>query len=417
MQRFFVILFFLFTFTVEAKVQSKNPLVLTQGLNTFAFEIYKKEIVRDNFINTVFSPYSVSSLLLILSQGAANDTLTQINNVLHLPENAPDVLQQLSEINKSMEKTAGCDNQFFCLLKKISYRLHLSDMKGLSLANGIWIQRDLALQSDFIEKVNSLEAAKIYDVDFKSPEIARKRINAWVEQNTNALISNLLFPGSLDAKTTLVLVNAIYFKGHWDQSFDEKNTKPLIFKLLDGKTIQVPMMQQTNFFAYYENDALQFIILPYSKTKLAMGVILPKQSSDLKSILEKMNSNLFDKMLGQTYSKNIQLFLPKFKFTSDYFNLGQTLQSLGIMDAFSSKADFSRLTTDKISISSVMQKAIIENNEEGTAAAAATGIVMFTGAPSNPIVVKADHPFLYFIFDRETHVILFLGQVINPNLD
>lgn len=413
MKKIASLIIFLFISMTSVQAQDKNPLALTMGLNTFAFDLYK-QLNQTSKTNMVFSPYSLSSLLVILSQGAANTTLSQMTKVLHLPENQNDIFAQLNQIDHSMQTPVTCLGKIRCLFKDLVSSHKSQD--GLQIANGIWIQKNLMLDSSFVSKVNGLSTAKIYQVDFnKNPEAARKVLNNWVEQRTNGLIEDLFFPGTILSSTKIVLANAIYFKGLWESPFDKSETRSEPFNLNETDKVNVPMMHQTKSFPYFENENSQILILPYSKTQLAMAIVLPKKDDDFQGLLQGLDGSSFDKLINQSYPKKMHVYLPTFNFSSNFYDLKQPLQALGIRAALTNNADFSHLSIDKLRISEVIQKVVVNTDEMGTTAAAATGIILTTTAISTPPpTFRADHPFLFIIFDRETHVILFIGKVVNP---
>jgi len=213
----------------------------------------------------------------------------------------------------------------------------------------------------------------------------------------------------------LVLTNAVYFKGDWDEQFEPDKTKDASFTLIDGKTVTAPMMNQTRDFKYGETDALQVLELPYVDNELSMIVLLPKAKDGLPDFERLLTIEKLGNSLVRLRKREVVVSLPRFKITSK-FSLASVLQSMGMTDAFSRNADFSGMTGGKdLFISAVVHKAYVDVNEEGTEAAAATGVTMkLLSIPAPPARFVADHPFMFLIQDNKTGNILFIGRVMNP---
>jgi serpin B len=250
----------------------------------------------------------------------------------------------------------------------------------------------------------------------KAAEQARQTINQWVERQTNGKIKDLISRGLLDSMTRLVLTNAIYFKGNWASQFKEDRTREGPFDLLDGSKVQVPMMNQTEQFGYAETDTLQVLELPYVGEELSMVILLPKRTDGIGELERELAGESLSKWLGAVRRQEVIVSMPKFKLTSK-FSLGQVLRSMGMTAAFSEQADFSGMTGGRdLFISAVVHQAYVDVNEEGTEAAAATGVTMRVTSvgPVRTPVFRADHPFIFLIRDTTSDSILFLGRVMNP---
>jgi len=302
---------------------------------------------------------------------------------------------------------------FAALIKDLNGR----DKKSyaLSVANALWAQKDYTFRKEYLAVVRDQYQAGIENLDFVgATEEARKTINAWVEKQTNDKIKELFKPGVLDDLTRLVLTNAIYFKGNWATQFDKKLTKDAPFTLADGKKVDVPMMYRNGNFNYAQVEGFQMLELPYRGNELSMLVLLPEKADGIADLESKLTAVNLSKWLPLMHERKLPVYIPKFKMTSE-FSLKQTLSSMGMPDAFNmAKADFSGMTGKKdLYIGAVVHKAFVDVNEEGTEAAAATGVVMETQA-FDPTVFRADHPFLFLIRDTKTGSILFMGRLSDP---
>ena len=262
------------------------------------------------------------------------------------------------------------------------------------------------------------------NLDFASqPEIARNTINRWVEDKTNDKIKDLLPAGSITHDTKLVITNAIYFKGTWVKQFAKDETKADKFFVSPGNSVDVQMMQRTDqdaTFNYAETGGLQVLEMPYTHSsgkELSMVVILPEENESLASAEGSLSGNGLSDLKSRLSSQRVMVYFPKFKMETDY-SLAGDLKAMGMPLAFSDNADFSGMDgTRNLVISDIVHKAYIDVNEEGTEAAAATGGIFTSKAifQEQPVpVFRADHPFIFFIQDRDTGAILFMGRVMNP---
>jgi len=345
--------------------------------------------------------------------GARNETESQMTGVLHFP---------ISENQRtdSSPKSLPDRQQFASIFGMIIKDLNKRGQKGgytLSVANALWGQKDYGFLEDFLELIQANYDGGLNEVDFiKAAETARQTINAWVEKKTKNKIKNLISKGVLDSMTRLVLTNAIYFKGNWARQFKEDRTQDAPFTLADGQKIDVAMMNQKADFGYMETDTFQALELPYVDEELSMVILLPKEFDALDEFEKTLTPENLPRWLAKIHNREVVVSVPKFKMTSK-FGLASVLKSMGMEDAFSSNADFSGINGKRdLFISAVIHKAYVEVNEEGTEAAAATGVVMrFTSVGPAPIpVFRADHPFLFLIRDNHSGSILFIGRVANP---
>jgi serpin B len=373
--------------------------VITQANNTFALEMYSQIRKENTGDNVFFSPYSILVALTMTYEGAKGETAEEMAAVLHIPEDGGVRRPNFARIYNVMnEKDTGYE---------------------LSTANALWAQRDFTFLKEYLKTIQTYYGGNVTNLDFAgASENARKTINSWVADHTNQKIKDLIPPGILSSATRLVLTNAIYFKGIWLAQFDESDTQEEDFRTSAADTVKVPMMRLVDNdarFKYAETDEFQFLELPYEGDALAMYIILPKKN-DLSDIEESMDADRLSAWKDLLHEQKVHIYIPKFKFTTKYF-LSKTLSDMGMSTAFGSGADFSGMTGRRdLFIHSVIHQAFVEVNEEGTEAAAATGVVMEITAvrPKIP-VFRADHPFIFFIQEIETGTILFMGRICDPS--
>jgi serpin B len=287
----------------------------------------------------------------------------------------------------------------------------------LTIANRAWIDKAYPLNADFVTTVNDAWAGGIESVDFRrKAEPSRLQINEWVSSKTKHKIPSLFDPGSLTPDSRLVITNAIYFKGTWSSTFDKNQTRDEAFNV-DGTSSQnVPMMHETAELQAAAFDGGKLLELGYTKSSLAMDVFLPDDPSGLSKLESAMTSETLATWTKKLQAQRVVVSLPRFTFSSGG-SMKAPLEGMGMMEAFTDRADFSGATSAPagLKVSDVIQKTFVAVDETGTEAAAATGVVMTTRAlVANPMVFKADHPFVFAIRDTKTGSILFLGRVTNP---
>ena len=396
-----------------AQGQKRAQQTVVEGNNKFALELYAKLRAQEG--NLFFSPYSISGALAMTYAGARGETEKQMANVLHFPTFFVE-----KGLPSSVEWFVRDEERFHSAFGAIIKDLNAKGEKGnyeLSVANALWGQKGYGFLAEFLELIEAKYGGKLNEVDFiAATEAARQTINAWVEKETKDKIKNLIQKGVLDKLTRLVLTNAIYFKGNWARQFEEDKTKEAPFTLISGEKVNVPMMNQTAEFNYMETEDFQGLELPYVDDELSMIILLPRKVDELSSLEEMLSLEKFSGWLGKLGKRKVIVSVPKFRMTSR-FGLAGVLRSMGMMDAFSEKANFSGMNGKRdLFISAVVHKAYVDVNEEGTEAAAATAVVMRVTSvePERIPVFRADHPFLFLIRDNKSGSILFIGRTMNP---
>ncbi|MCL7452602.1 MAG: serpin family protein [Anaerolineae bacterium] len=375
---------------------------LADGNTAFALELY--QLLRQQEGNLFYSPYSISLALAMTYAGARGETEVQMAEALHfdLPQDRlHPAFEALAQVLASRGEVA-------------------EDKEGegfrLNVANALWGQEDYQFLATFLAVVEQHYGGGLQPVDFLSaPEEARETINAWVEDETEGKIQDLIPSGVIDSLTRLVLTNAIYFNAAWADPFEPDMTKNGPFYLLDGGEVSVPMMRQMISLPYYAGDGYQAVEMFYDGHELSMVILLPEQSA-LKAFEGSLDRDQLAAIVQNLEHQPVSLTMPRFEFDAE-FSLKEALATLGMPQAFTEAADFSGMTGNRdLLISEVVHKAFVAVDEAGTEAAAATAVEMaVTGAPAEPVQVTLDHPFLFLIRDIETGTILFLGRVVDPS--
>ncbi len=373
---------------------------LVQGNSAFAMELYAQLKTQDG--NLFFSPYSLSSALGMTYAGARGNTAAEMKGALHFTGGHQ-----------------GTHPAFAALQDRLNQVQDAGHVE-LAVANSLWPHKSYPFLPEYLALVKIRYDAEITPLDFAADtEGARQTINRWVEGKTRDKIQDLIAPGNLDPLTRLVLVNAIYFKGKWANSFKPERTAPGDFFVSPDAAVKIPMMSQTHRFPYAEFDDCQILQLPFVGNEVSMLVLLPKDRDGLGGIEARLTPDLLAIWRERLAEREVHVFLPKFKMTWGAVRLNGSLQALGMVDAFSNtKADFSGMDgrPDWLYVGWVLHKAFVEVNEEGTEAAAATAVGMkHRSIPQPPPEFRADHPFLFWIQDDRTGSLLFLGRMADPS--
>ena len=291
----------------------------------------------------------------------------------------------------------------------------------MAIANRLYGEKTLSFRKEFVGLTDQAYGAKLVSSDFMgNSETERLGINQWVSEKTKNRINGLLPRGSLNFRTRLVLVNAIYFKGKWEREFDKKATRDEPF-VAHGGSKNVPTMHALQDVGYVERDGVKVVELPYKGGELSMVIVLPDTKDGLDAIAGRLSRQTLTTWLGALAPMPVSLSIPRFKMSPAPILLNAQMSELGMVDAFDeTKADFSGISDRAITaegrffLTFAVHKAFIEVNEEGTEAAAATVVGGPTSVPPPPKVFKADHPFLFVLRDRKSGAILFMGRVNDP---
>ncbi|XP_055990078.1 serpin A3-8-like [Sorex fumeus] len=379
-----------------------GALSLARSNTDFAFSLYKVLASQHPETNVIFSPLSISMALAFLALGARGHTQTEILQGLkfNLTENPEaDIHQGFQQLLRHLSRPGG--------------PLHKN------VGSAMFLDQQLRLQEHFRQEAQALYAADAISTDFQDLATSEKLINDYVEQKTKGKIKQLV--KDLDEQTRMVLVNFLFFKAKWKTAFDPNDTFMLSFHVNKKRKVEVPMMASGILLEpYFRDDALGCTVvqLPYTDRSTCALLILPDEGH-MAEVEAALLPDTLQRWRDSMKARKISLRLPKFSISGNY-NLKQVLSKLGFSNIFSTEANFSGVTEDeKLSVSQAVHKATMDVAEEGTEAAAATGMSLYSrgGVLLNILILTFDRPFLVVLLSKDTQGILFLAKVVNPQQD
>jgi serpin B len=376
---------------------------LARSNNAFGLDLYAK--IRAQKGNLAMSPVSLSTVLSLTWAGAKGETAAQMKKVLHAdgtPEQAVDVAGKLASSLRDPSK-------------KVTVRI----------ANRLFGEKSYAFEQAYLDRAKAAFGAPIEGIDFRgAAEAGRQHINAWIAGETENRIKDLLPPRAVDRETRLVLTNAVYFKGDWAAPFEKDRTFDAPFHPTPGATKKVPTMHAQTHFAYAATDGVKLLDMPYQGGELSMLLVLP--DADVDALEQRLTPALLDTWTGALKFTQVDVALPRFEIDPAASTpLADTLKALGMPLAFERfKADLTGIANpkspeDRLYISAVFHKAFVKLDEKGTEAAAASAVVATregaAARPEMPPEFHADRPFLFFLRDLKTNLVLFMGRVADPS--
>jgi serpin B len=382
--------------------------------NAFALSLFSElEGSYGPSANITFSPFSVSTALAMTWSGAQGQTAAQMASVLQYTQDPATVGGEYQSLLNSLSQTAVAGG----LNLNIGDSLWLSTLPSISFSSAYLAQ----IQQDY-------SALETY-LDFTNPTAAAGQINAWAAQVTQNMIPAILSPSDLNINnvpTAICLANAVYFKGPWVTAFNVSDTAQAPFTCAGGSVTSTAMMNLTTTLPYTQDQYAQVVELPYAGGDYSMVVILPNAQTGIAGLDAVLSPQRVNTWLQDLCLSQVQLSLPKMELNFGPQNLSNVLQGMGMSLAFTDQADFDGMqsgpTYDEFFIQTVKHQAVVEVTESGTKAAAATVVVvgcqncMVAPMPLPPIVFNANHPFNFLIREQSTGTILFMAQVMDPNL-
>ncbi|XVH32650.1 serpin family protein [Haloferacaceae archaeon DSL9] len=384
----------------------------------FAFDLHRTLVAADPAENLLASPYSISVALAMTYAGARDETAEQMADALGYTLDEDDLHEAFAALEARLaalgdDVDVDGDDEGGDEDEGVPFTLNL--------ANAVWGQTDYPFYEDYLDFLETHYGAGMRSVDYQAdPEAAREEINAWVADRTEDRIDELLPEGSLDELARLVLTNAVYFEANWEHTFPEDRTADGEFTALDGSTRRVPMMNTDGRFPHAEVDGHQLIDLPYAGGDASMLIVLPEDGA-FEGLEAEIDAEWLAGAVDALEAGEGTIAMPKFGFESG-FQLEDALSELGMPIAFEyPEADFGDMadleaTGEGLFIWDVYHDTFIEVDENGTEAAAATGVVVGTeSAAMDPFEMTVDRPFLFAIRDRGTGAVVFLGRVVDPD--
>jgi serine protease inhibitor len=386
-------------FAVKKDLTLPPPEKSASPSTRFAFKLFRQLGPDQETRNVFFSLASVMLCLCLLQEGATGETREAIDEVLEVAGVEFEASQLAIVALKSALRNCGGSVQF-------------------EAANSLWYNPEWTPRFEYVAKVREYYDADVIVLDSLGAEMVA-RINSWVEATTHGKIEGIL--DTLAPLTSLLAINAIYFKDLWDRPFERELTREESFQTSEGRRLKIPLMSQFARYLYYEESKFQAVRLGYKMSNLAMYVFLPAKSSSLREFQQDLNSAAWDKWTRRFETVGGHVRLPRFKLTY-MSSLKSALARLGVGIAFDpGRAQFDAINPppSKIWIDQVLHRAFVEVNEKGTEAAAVTA-TMFLGSalhtkPERTFEMIVDRPFFLAIRDDYTKSILFMGSVEQPH--
>ncbi|CAL2044055.1 unnamed protein product [Caenorhabditis brenneri] len=351
----------------------------------FGLDLLRNQL-KINDDSFVFSLLSVSLALALVHSGAENQSKAEIEKVLLGGASNEDFVIHFSNLSKSL-KTAENGTE-------------------VHVANRVYVNDKVQIESHYLSCVKENYDAAAELLDFVSTDSADK-INSFIRESTQRKLDNLVSSESISDAVAL-LVNAVYFKGEWDDSFSPDSTADREFTTKAGEIKKIPFLTEIMCDrGYASDDIYQVLVLNYRDDKYKFAIFLPKEGNELEDALRELDAHRFQKLLQAAKRTYMNTQFSKFTIRKE-MTLKESLQSLGITEIFTDQADLSGIA-EGIKISDGSHSALIEVNEEGTTAAAATVIkaVPMCLRVEDPVDFNANHPFLFALV-KDNHP-LFLG--------
>lgn len=386
---------------LTTQAPSNDVTTAVKGLNEFTLKLHRDNASASE--NVITSPASITTALSMASAGAAGSTLDAFRSTLNISLPQGDFHAAMNTLDRALTSRGqgqqGTNGRPF----------------RLSIVNQTFAQKGFALEQGYLDLLAKFYGTGLKLLDFKAqPEPSRRAINDFVSYHTGDLIPELLGEGSISTDTRVVLANAVYFNASWASPFEKSSTSPGDFTLLDGSTVQVPMMRDSVHSARSANvNGVEVVELAYQGNEVSMLLLVPP-AGGLKSLESSLDVAALEGYLAALTPGQLDFSMPKFEIDLET-RLAGALEAQGLGIAFSGDADFSAMTGDRsLSISDVVHQAVIKVTEEGTEAAGATAVTFVVTSVPQTRPVHVDRPFVYLIRDNATGALLFLGHVVDP---
>lgn len=386
---------------------------VVDGNTKFGLDLYAVTATAAEDNDNIFiSPASISTAIAMTYGGAGGATATQMSDTLHFYLPTESFHPAMSNVLAGVQRNEGG--------------------RTIAINNRVFVDQELVVVPQFSSLMSDTYSAPLQNVNFRNePDKARQAINAWVEDKTEERIIDLIAPGDVTECTRMVLVNTIYLEANWAAPFKAENTHDRIFTTGAGAEVDLPLMEQIGTFRHLETRDFQALELPYQGKDLSLIVFLPKETAGLSTFEAGLTSNRLTNWLNKVAASEpvrVDTRLPKIELRQS-LKLKPSLQSLGMRQPFSNRADFSGLALSeentepscyepmRLKIDDVVHQTFLKVDEKGTEAAAATAVLMVETSSARihvnpPISFHANHPFFFVIRDNTTGLILFMGRFV-----
>lgn len=375
----------------DFNVQTETPQAydkFTQAVSEFSASLLRETEKEGQ--NTLLSPISAYFTLAMLQNGAQGGTLKEMKNLLG-------GVVSVDNIN-------ACSNYLRQRLTAFS-----SEDGSLQIANSIWVRGGLDVNRSFLQKNADFFDAGIFSTDFSGPDAA-KDMNAWTKHHTNGLIDSIVAKTS--GSDALYLLNALYLEDLWANDYKSYNVKDGDFHLADGTKQTASFLHGSE--RYIRSENAQGYIKNLKTLPCRFVAVLPNEGTSLTDYIAALDETelktLFDSMTATDFAK---VSTPAFSFDFDT-SLNKPLQNLGMKQAFTDEADFSKISSSGLVLSDVVQRTRIELGARGVKAGAATKAEVNQSASITDYSVELDRPFLFMIVDNESNLPVFIGALYNP---
>ncbi|XP_012495649.1 PREDICTED: serpin I2 [Propithecus coquereli] len=373
--------------------------LMAQKNTEFAVDLYQA-VSLSHKNNIIFSPLGTTLVLGMVQLGAKGKAQQQIRQTLKLQETSTG--EEFSVLKS-----------FFSAISKKKQEF------TFNLANALYLQEGFAVKEQYLYGNKEFFQSAVKLVDFQDARACAETISTWVESKTDGKIKDMFSGEEFGPLTRLVLVNAIYFKGDWKQKFREEDTQLMNFIKKDGSAVKIPMMKALlrTKYGYFSEPSMNYQVLelPYKDDEFSLIIILPAKDMNIEEVEKRITAHHILKWFSEMQELEVDISLPRFK-VEQKTDFKEALYSLNITEIFSRGCDLSGLTdSSEVYVSQVMQKVFFEINEDGSEAAASTGmnIPMIMSMAQNQFI--ANHPFLFIMKNNPTESILFMGRVTNPD--
>lgn len=387
---------------LPARPESVDPQASTSPVNAFGLDYYAHASKKPG--NLVFSPASVFVAFAMIYAGARGETAEEIKATFHFGTRQ-EVAGVATMLADNSAAAAG----------PTTLGLPASEGIELVVGNRMFVSNNLKLKDAYLALAGPVMTAPLKTLDFvDDPDGSRVKINDQVELATRSRVKDLLPEGSVNRETALVVTNTIYLNGKWAHPFNKARTGDMDFRSPTGST-QVPMMRGKARVPYFADDNLAVVDLPYADGRLSMMLVLPADDDGLADVEDSLTPTLLDGWAKKLSATKVTLLVPIFRVEpTGPSSLRSTLIAMGMPRVFDSRAEFD-IANEPLFIANAFHQAFIAVNEEGTEAAAAAGVIMQRKKKAKKVpLFFADHPFLFFVRDRETGTVLFMGRVTKP---